>query len=145
MRILFADDHALIRESLKPYLLKLADDCEVVEVGALAEAVARTDESWDLVLLDLQMPGVEGFDGFDKLKAALPDVPIVIISGYSDKRTINAAMERGAAGFIPKSATGKTLVRALLTVLDGERFIPSSILEESDVPSIVRGGAIVGH
>lgn len=136
MRILFADDHALVRESLKPYLMKLADNCEIVEVGSLSEALGAATQAWDLVLLDLQMPGVEAFEGFDQMKTALPEVPIVILSGYSDKRTINAAMERGASGFIPKSATGKTLVRALLTVLDGERFIPSSILEETDVPSI---------
>jgi DNA-binding NarL/FixJ family response regulator len=144
MRILFADDHALIRESLKPYLLKLSDDCEIVEVGSLDEALAKTKETWDLVLLDLQMPGVEGFDGFDTIKKTMNGTPIVILSGYSDKRTINAALDRGAAGFIPKSATGKTLVRALQTVLDGERFIPSSILEESDAPSIFDRGKKTG-
>ncbi len=135
MRILFADDHSLIREALKPHLMKLREKTEVIEAGSLDEALRFTRDV-DLVLLDLQMPGMNGFEGFDRMKQALPDVPIVIVSGFSDKRTINAALERGASGFVPKTATGKTLIRALEAVLDGERFIPSSLLEESDAPSI---------
>jgi two-component system, NarL family, nitrate/nitrite response regulator NarL len=135
MRILYADDHSLIREALKPHLMKLRAKTEVIEAGSLDEALQYAKDV-DLVLLDLQMPGMNGFEGFDRMKAALPDVPIVIVSGYSDKRTINAALERGASGFVPKTATGKTLIRALEGVLDGERYIPSSLLEESDAPSI---------
>lgn len=135
MRILYADDHSLIREALKPHLMKLRAKTEVIEAGSLDEALQYAKDV-DLVLLDLQMPGMNGFEGFDRMKAALPDVPIVIVSGYSDKRTINAALERGASGFVPKTATGKTLIRALEGVLDGERYIPSSLLEENDAPSI---------
>lgn len=144
MRILFADDHALIRESLKPYLLKLAEDCHVTEAGTLNEALAKAAEPWDLILLDLQMPGVDGFEGLDKIKSLRPETPIVILSGYYDKRTVQAALDRGAAGFVPKSATGKTLVRALQAVFDGERFIPSSILEDIDAPSIFDRGRKAG-
>ncbi|MCA0200383.1 MAG: response regulator transcription factor [Proteobacteria bacterium] len=135
MRILYADDHSLIREALKPHLMKLRAKTEVIEAGSVDEALQYAKDV-DLVLLDLQMPGMNGFEGFDRVKAALPDVPIVIVSGYSDKRTINAALERGASGFVPKTATGKTLIRALEAVLDGERYIPASLLEESDAPSI---------
>lgn len=135
MRILYADDHSLVREALKPHLMKLGAETEVIEAGSVDEAL-RAAKDIGLVLLDLQMPGMNGFEGFDRVKAALPNVPIVIISGYSDKRTINAALERGAMGFVPKTATGKTLVRALEAVLDGERYIPASLLEESDAPSI---------
>lgn len=141
MRILYADDHSLMREALKPHLLKLRDDVEVVEASDLEEALAAVKDI-DLVLLDLQMPGMNGFEGFDRMKSARPGVPIVIISGFADHRTINAALERGAAGFVPKTASGKTLVRALEAVLDGERFIPPSLLEETDAPSIFdQGGA----
>ncbi len=142
MRILYADDHSLVREALKPHLLKLGPETEVIEAGSVDEALqlvaeaAKDKRAVELVLLDLQMPGMNGFEGFDRVKAALPDVPIVIISGYSDKRTINAALERGARGFVPKTATGKTLVRALEAVIDGERYIPASLLEENDSPSI---------
>ncbi len=135
MRILYADDHSLIREALKPHLMKLRAKTEVIEAGSLDEALQYAKDV-DLVLLDLQMPGMNGFEGFDRMKAALPEVPIVIVSGYSDKRTINAALERGASGFVPKTATGKTLIRALEAVMDGERYIPSSLLEENDAPSI---------
>jgi DNA-binding NarL/FixJ family response regulator len=115
--------------------MKLRAKTEVIEAGSLDEALQYAKDV-DLVLLDLQMPGMNGFEGFDRMKAALPEVPIVIVSGYSDKRTINAALERGASGFVPKTATGKTLIRALEGVLDGERYIPSSLLEENDAPSI---------
>lgn len=135
MRILYADDHSLVREALKAHLVRLRPGTEVIEAGTLDEALEYTD-GVDLVLLDLQMPGMNGFEGFDRMKAALPQIPIVIISGYSDKRTINAALERGASGFVPKTASGKTLLRALEGVLDGERYIPSSLLEENDAPSI---------
>lgn len=135
MRILYADDHSLILEALKPHLQKLREGTEVIEAGTVDEAL-RVAHNVDLVLLDLQMPGMNGFEGFDRVKAALPDVPIVIISGFFDKRTINAALDRGASGFVPKTATGKTLTRALEGVLDGERYIPSSLLDETDAPSI---------
>lgn len=136
MKILFADDHALVRESICPYLHRLSDDVEILEAGSLDEALSFVTPDIDLVLLDLQMPGSRGLDGIARMKSAVGNTPIVILSGFSDKRTINAAFELGICGFIPKASTGRTLLRAIQIVLDGDRYVPASLLEESEAPSI---------
>jgi DNA-binding NarL/FixJ family response regulator len=136
MRILFADDHALVRESICPYLHRLSDAVEIIEAGSMDEALGSVDHDLDLILLDLQMPGSRGVDGVARMKKAAGDTPIVVLSGFSDKRTINAAFEIGACGFIPKVSTGRTLIRALQIVLDGDRYVPASFLEENEAPSI---------
>jgi DNA-binding NarL/FixJ family response regulator len=136
MKILFADDHSLVRESICPYLKRLTDDVEIVEAGSLDEALSLVKPDIDLVVLDLQMPGSRGLDGVARIKSAVGATPVVILSGFSDKRTVNGAFELGVSGFVPKSSSGRTLVRALQMVLDGERYIPASLLEESEAPSI---------
>ncbi len=135
MRILFADDHSLIRESLAEQLRRFDADTSITEVGSLDEALAAYQPDIDLILLDLQMPGMNGLEGFDRMRTKAGDKPVVVLSGFTDKRTISALLERGAAGFIPKTATGKTLRRALQAVMDGERYIPSQVLDGEEGPS----------
>ena len=117
---------------MRGYLADLAADVDVFEADSLTAALDLKDQaaSPDLVLLDLQMPGMDGLEGIARAKAAFGDAPIVIISGFFDKRTVTAALEHGASGFVPKTASGKSLIHALRLILDGETYVPATILTD---------------
>lgn len=130
MRIILADDHSLVRDSLRQYLELLAEGVEIVEAGSLPEVLRRAGEAFDLVLLDLQMPGMAGPRSVADVRAAFAASPIVVISGFTDPSVIRAAMAHGANGYIPKTARGKSLVNALKLVMEGETYLPPSLLAE---------------
>lgn len=129
MQILVADDHNLVREGLRPFLLELDPDAEILNAATLDEAVAEADkaETLGLVLLDLKMPGMDGLNGLSRLKQRHPQVPVVILTGHITRQDVLAAMRAGASGYVPKTITGASLVNALRLVLSGERYLPSSV------------------
>lgn len=137
MRLLFADDHNLLRDALKNYLVKLADNVEIMEASSLDDALSSVKASAmpDLILLDLQMPGMDGLKGIERMLKKAPGVPIVILSGFFDRRTVLAAIEHGARGFIPKTTSGESMINALRLVMSGERYLPSSLIDNVTVPS----------
>lgn len=130
MRIILADDHGLIRDSLRPYLEQLADSVEIAEAASLSEVVALAAFGPALVLLDLQMPGMQGPSSVAEVHRVFPDAPLVVVSGLSDPAVIRAVLQNGARGYIPKASRGKALVTALRLVLDGETYLPPSLLDE---------------
>ena len=133
MKILLVDDHALFRQGLRSLLLPLDVDLEIDEAGTCAEALERAATSrYDLVLLDLKMPGQSGLDALAALRAAIPDVPIVVLSGEDDPHTIRGAIESGAMGFIPKSSSHDLLIQALRLVLAKGVYLPALALDGVD-------------
>ncbi len=132
MQILVADDHKLVRDGLKPFLLELGTDVEVLDAANMDEALSVVGDArrLGLVLLDLMMPGMDGLKGLEALKAKCPDVPVVIVSGFSSRDHVVAAVQAGAAGFIPKTVSGTAMVNALRLVLSGEKYLPSSTFFE---------------
>lgn len=132
MKILVADDHKLVRDGLKPFLQELAADVEILDAANIDEAlsVAATAGELGLVLLDLMMPGMDGLKGLEALRAKCPSVPVVIVSGFSSRDHVVAAVQAGAAGFIPKTVSGTAMVNALRLVLSGEKYLPSSTFFE---------------
>jgi len=146
MEILFADDHNLIREALSPVLKRLAETVTIHEAGSLDDAIAsyKGQRAPDLILLDLLMPGMEGLRGIARVKKRFPTAPVVILSGFYDKRTVLSAIEQGASGFIPKTNTGETLLNALRLVLAGEKYLPSSLLSAEPLPAL-SAAATVGR
>lgn len=128
MQILVADDHKLVRDGLKPFLQELDPGVEVLDAANLDEALQAAEKAdrLGLVLLDLMMPGMDGLKGLEALKARLPNVPVVIVSGYSSREHVVSAVQLGAAGFIPKTVSGTAMVNALRLVLSGEKYLPSS-------------------
>lgn len=130
MQIILADDHALVREGLKPFLEELADDVTVIEAESFDRAFVASQKTDDLslVILDLNMPGMNGLAGVRQMMEANADVPVVILSGTCDQTLILKAFSLGVAGFVPKSAGSEVLLGALNLVMAGERFIPSQIL-----------------
>lgn len=129
MQILIADDHAMVREALLPFVKKVADDVTILEAESLHDAVRLAKEADDLglIILDLMMPGMDDVTGLKRIHSLFPDVPKVILSGSVNPRTIMRTIKNGAAGFIPKTYGGQALISALRLVLSGERYVPSSM------------------
>ena len=136
MKILVADDHALIREALRYVLQHLDEQMEMIEApdGAAALHAAAETPDLDLALLDLGLPGIGGFETLSRLRRAHPLVPVVILSGIEDPQSVAEALHRGAAGFIPKSSANEVMLNALRLVLSGGCYLPPQLLNEIGVP-----------
>lgn len=146
MQILLADDHAMVREALLPFVNRVADDVTVIEAETLHDAVRLAKEADDLglIILDLMMPGMDGVTGLKRIHTLFPDVPKVILSGSVNTQTIMRTIKNGAAGFIPKTYGGQALISALKLVLSGERYIPSSVfLGDGDTQSADGGASAI--
>lgn len=134
MKILVCDDHPIFREGLCEALAEL--DAEFVEASdsdAALRSVAA-DADIELVLLDLSMPGVDGWTAFRALRQRHPAVPVVIVSASEDPDDIRRALDGGASGFIPKSSPIQVLRSALRLVLAGGVYVPTAALAERTSP-----------
>lgn len=131
MEILLADDHAMVRDGLIPFLERVQPGATVVEASTFveAQAAARKSASLGLAVLDLYMPGMDGLNGLAALKREFPKLPVVILSGSTRPEDAMAAMESGADGYVPKTMRGETIVGVLRLVLSGERYIPPFLFE----------------
>jgi DNA-binding NarL/FixJ family response regulator len=122
---LIVDDHPLFRDALRLAIessYPKADIQEASTVRAAREALAAA--AFDLVLLDLSMPGTRGFDGLLEIRTSNPRQPVVIVSGLEDPRIIHEAMTYGAAGFILKSVRKAELAEAISDVMNGLVYLP---------------------
>lgn len=137
MNILLVDDHPLFRGGLKSLLKELGAGLVLDEAGNCSQALARVaGRRYDLILLDLNMPGLNRLDALAALREAAPDAPVVVLSGETDSDLVRATIERGAMGFIPKSATPEVLIEALRLVLAHGVYLPLEVLETMNaVPS----------
>ena len=120
--ILIADDHPLFRSALRQALSNAVDASMVLtEVGSITELQALLDQrsSWDLVLLDLNMPGAYGFSGLVLLRGQYPHLPVVVVSALEEPGVYKRARDFGASGFIPKSSTLEGIQQAVREVLGG--------------------------
>jgi len=125
-RVVVADDHPMVRSAVTEALKQvLGSSLQVTEAGSLAATKnsLETDEI-DLLLLDLDMPGMNGTAGLSVLRTEFPAVPILVISAIDDPTTIHRVIELGASGFQPKSAPVATIKLAITAVLDGKLWLP---------------------
>ncbi len=139
--ILIADDHPLFRSALQQALtLGLGPEVKLVEAASIAELenCLTASSDWDLVLLDLNMPGAYGFSGLVLLRGQYPHIPVVMISAQEEPSIVARAREFGASGFIPKSSSLETIQEAVRAVLDGDLYWPSQMLEPSQVSDEVK-------
>ena len=128
-RIVIADDHPLFRGALRQAVSQAISGAEVSEVGsleALTEALASSGDA-DLVLLDLTMPGVQGFSGLLFLRADHPEIPVIVVSANDDPAVIRRCIEFGAPGFLPKTADVPQMGEAIQAVLDGGVWTPPGV------------------
>lgn len=128
-RFLIADDHPLFRGALRQALEGMFDGVVIVETGSVDEMskALTEDEDVDLVLLDLNMPGVRGFSGLLFLRAQFPTVPVMVVSATEDPVAIRRCMEIGASGFIPKSLGIEAIRTAVARVLEGGIWTPPDV------------------
>lgn len=128
-RIIIVDDHPLFRAALRQTLVGGDATVGVEEAGDLKglTAALEADRDCDLVLLDLNMPGVRGFSGLLLLRAQYPDIPVMIISAVEDGTVVRRAFELGAAGYLHKSVGPTEIRRSIETVLSGEVFVPEGM------------------
>lgn len=126
VRFLIVDDHPLFREALRLAIQSVYPDAETVEASSIAAAqeALASEQPFDLLLLDLSMPGTRGFDGLIELRAARPKQPILIVSAHEDPRIIHEAMTCGAAGYISKSVKKRDLSEAIQDVMAGLVVLP---------------------
>ena len=105
-RILIVDDHPLFREALKQAIAGGVPNASVSQTGSLdaARALLDKDDNYDLVLLDLRMPGVQGLSGLIYMRAQYPNIPVVIITAADDQGLVQKALNLNASGFIPKTS-----------------------------------------
>ena len=125
MRLLIADDHKLLRDTLSSFLAQ-QEDIEVVSVGDVAEAQQAISESgpFDLVLLDYGMPGMDALNGLNAILAAPDAPPVVLISGFAPHETVERAFQMGIRGFLHKTMNATSLLNAIRFMAKGERFVP---------------------
>lgn len=127
LKLLVVEDHALVREGLVRLLAQIEPGATVMESADFESALAILDgdEEFDLLLLDLALPGIDGFAGLDILRRRYPAMPVAVVSAFDDTPTITRVMNLGASGFIPKAFSGEALLSAVREVLAGNIFRPS--------------------
>ena len=129
-KILIADDHPLFREAIHNVISDGFPDSEVMETADLDSALGLTQEhdDLDLILLDLNMPGMHGLNGLINLRNEAPTIPVVIVSAEQDKQVVLQAITYGAVGFITKSSPRAQMTEAIEQILNGNVYLPSDII-----------------
>ncbi|GIU05494.1 DNA-binding response regulator [Shewanella sp. c952] len=130
LNIIIADDHPLFRNALRQALATAFTNTQWFEADsadALQNLLDNSDIEYDVVLLDLQMPGSHGYSTLIHLRTHYQELPVVVISAHEDNTTISRAIHYGSSGFIPKSSSMETLATALEAVLFGDVWLPEGV------------------
>jgi DNA-binding NarL/FixJ family response regulator len=130
LKILIVDDHPLIREALRQVLQALDRQLELLEAQSGDEALelTRLNQDTSLILLDLALPGVDGFEVLRRLRDGFPGIPVVVVSAHDNAETVMRVIDAGAMGYIPKTSTTPILLNALRLVLSGGVYLPPEVL-----------------
>nr|WP_210497134.1 response regulator transcription factor [Microvirga antarctica] len=142
--IVIADDHPLFRGALRQAIGSMMPKARVLEANGMDDlrVTLGHERDVDLILLDLTMPGVQGFSGLLTLRAQYPELPVMIVSATEEATVIRRAMEFGAAGFIPKSIDIDSIGGAIEAVLAGDTWTPPDVdlnaAEDKETADLVR-------
>jgi len=130
LRLLVVDDHPLFRVGLWHLLNQLADNIQIVEASNVEQAKAQLVDGsdFDIVLVDLLMPGMEGFENLREICQMVAQTPVVVVSVKERAEDVRGAIDAGAMGYIPKSSSPQVLVQALKLVLSGGVYLPPHLL-----------------
>ena len=131
MRILLADDHDLVRETMAAFLVSQGQ-AEVDTAGSLDDALGlvKANGAYDLVLLDYNMPGMNGLSGLSSMRANNADRPVAILSGTATRALAEEAIAAGAAGFVPKTLAPKSMISAARFMAEGEIYAPFDFMQQ---------------
>jgi len=129
--ILIADDHPIVREGLKQILAKSFDTVSVDEAGNGNEVLNKLGEKdYDIILLDISMPGRDGFETLAQIKHEKPKIPVLILSMHPEEHYAKRALKSGAAGYLSKNRAQEELLTAIQRVAEGKKYITSSLAEK---------------
>lgn len=133
--ILIADDHPLFREALRGAVMRVLPTATIIEADGTDAlfALAEQHPDADLLLLDLNMPGAQGFSALVHLRGSQPQLPVIMVSAREEAGVIRRALDHGASGFIPKSADATTIGQAIVNVLAGGTFAPTQATQATGV------------
>ena len=130
IRILIADDHAIFREGLKQILEDVSDMVVADDVSRGQEVLEKIENNnYDLVLLDIAMPGLSGLETLKLLKGRKPKMRVLILSMYPEEQYAVRAIKAGASGYITKASASEELLLAIRKITKGGRYISASIAE----------------
>jgi len=131
IKIMVADDHAIVREGLKQILAETPDIVVGGEAGDAQEVLKQVREGdWDLVLLDIAMPGRGGLDILKQLRTERPELPVLMLSMYPEEQYAVRSLKAGACGYLTKASASEELIAAIRKVSQGRRYVSSSLAEK---------------
>ncbi|MDD4755704.1 MAG: response regulator transcription factor [Prolixibacteraceae bacterium] len=129
-RMLIADDHSVVRKGIIKSITKKFPDAEFFEASNGAEVLqAMTKDRWNLVIMDISMPGRNGLEILSEIKAYYPNIPVIIFSMYPEDQFAVRAIKAGASAYISKDISTGELEKAIVTILKGERYFTPSLME----------------
>lgn len=139
-RILIVDDHAVVRSGLRQFLAGSSDCIVIEEAGNGQEALRLALEThWDLILLDLWLPDLNGLEVLKRVKREKPDLPILVFSMHDEDDYAMIALEAGAAGFLPKGSSSEEILDAIRRASQGSKYLSSHLTEK-----LLSGSAAAG-
>ncbi|MDD2759180.1 MAG: response regulator transcription factor [Methylomonas sp.] len=146
IKVLVADDHLLLREGLR----QLFDYIEDIQVGAEASTGEEalkilTHDSFDMILLDVSLPGIHGEELVRKISRNHPNLPILMLSMHNEPATAKCMLQAGASGFITKGCSSSELLDAMRKVSAGQRYIAAEIAEEIFFTTVLHPDAAAPH
>lgn len=126
MKVLIAEDHALFREALGNLIKQVDSSVTIIEASKYSEifSILAQDESFDFIILDLDLPDEHWEEGLFKLREKAPHTRIAVVSASEDCRSMRKSVEAGIVGYIPKSLDPKVLFGAIKIILDGGTYVP---------------------
>jgi two-component system, NarL family, nitrate/nitrite response regulator NarL len=132
MKFIIIDDHSIMRDGLTALLQQTSTTVQVFSARNADEALKLLDQSndFDLVILDLFIPGTDGFQAISAFGRSHPELPVIVLSSSEDPRDARKALANGALGYVPKSAGQLVLLSAIKLVMNGDLYIPPFILDE---------------
>lgn len=130
MKVLIADDHEVVRQGLKQMLTDEFGKVTFGEAGTASQALERVrKEKWDLVLLDINMPGRNGLEALGELKQERPRLPVLVLSMFAETEYAQRAFKAGAAGYLNKASVSRELIAAVKKALSGGRYVTPALAE----------------
>ena len=134
IRILVADDHAVVRRGIKEMLADASDNLHVEEAGTAPEVLDRVGaEDWDLLILDLNMPGRGGLDLLGDIRRDRPRLPVLVLSMYPEDQFAMRALRAGASGYVTKESAPEELITAVNKIEKGGRYVSGALAERMAV------------